>query len=303
MTAIPTRQVDRVLAGEPALLRLRLVDADGEELLLSEDGLVSILDGAGEVIVDEADAPLEQDEPEGEEEPPEGSAVLTYALDPELVARLDRYTVVWTVTVEDEPRSYETHLEVCGGHLFSIADFRARGGRDADKMAAARIRTARRLAEDRFEEACRVAFVPRGARASARGDGSGTLLLPHVALRELYGLSIDGVLLGAEELAALETEEPGIVRRPGRARWPRGARIACHYAHGYDGPSSHVADAVLRLAGEYAMPDTSLPARATSISTDVGVFRVSVAGPERPTGIPDVDAVIAMVSRERPAVG
>ena len=42
--------------------------------------------------------------------------------------------------------------------------------------------------------------------------------------------------------------------------------------------------------------------RATVEAPDVGFFRVSVAGPDRPTGIPEVDAVITDFGRRRPRV-
>jgi hypothetical protein len=304
VTAIPTRQVDRVLTGEPAALRLELVDSDGEPLVATEDGLVSVLDGAGLAVVEDAPATLEPVEEEGEGEgEPAGSSALLYTVDPEALTLLDTYTVVWTVTVGEEALAYLTQLEVCGGHLFTIAAFRARASRETTSLTGALIRAARRIAEDRFEGHCHVAFVPRGARGELRGDGTTSLLLPHVALREIYALTIDGAPLSETELAALEPEEPGIVRRPRGLRWPRGAQIRCHYAHGYDGPSGDVSEAVLKLASEYAVPDRALPPRATSLSTDVGVFRISTAGREHPTGIPDVDAVIEKETRERPAVG
>ena len=69
-----------------------------------------------------------------------------------------------------------------------------------------------------------------------------------------------------------------------------------------DAPAGPVAQAAMLLAREYLVRSV-LSSRATVESTDVGFFRVSVAGRDRPTGIPEVDAVIERFGRSRPLVG
>ena len=53
---------------------------------------------------------------------------------------------------------------------------------------------------------------------------------------------------------------------------------------------------------EHAKPST-IPARATSISTDLGNYRISQADATGKTGIPDVDAIIGLVGAAKPATG
>lgn len=301
MTGIPTTQVDRFLQGEPALLSFAPLDQDDEPLTVTEPATVTIVDGAGVAVVEDAEATVVEEE--------EAAPHLTYLLDPDDFALLDTYTVTWTAVVgeEDDELSWTTTLELCGGHLFRFAAFRALGA-SLKSAAAATIREARRLAEDRFEDECAVAFVPRGARARRYGDGSRTLILPHVALRGLYSVTLDeDTELTEAELAELEygDDEVGgaIVRRPAGKVWPADTLVELHYAHGYDRPSRPVVAAVLELAREYAAPNTALPPRATSVATDLGVFRISTANAENPTGLPNVDAVIRDVRRKRPSVG
>ena len=83
---------------------------------------------------------------------------------------------------------------------------------------------------------------------------------------------------------------------------PDGAAIEVHYAHGYDRPPSDVVDAIMQYVEEL-LADNPMPRRATSVSTDVGAFRISTAGRDGFTGIPDLDAAVEAHARRRPTVG
>jgi hypothetical protein len=54
-----------------------------------------------------------------------------------------------------------------------------------------------------------------------------------------------------------------------------------------------------------ALVPSALPSRALSQTTDLGEIRISVANPEagRPTGDPEIDAVILQFGRRRPTIG
>lgn len=291
----PTGQVDRV-AGLPATLMLAPVDEEGGALELAEPATVTVTDGAGTVIVNDASATIN----------PETHASMSYELTT-MLALLDTYSVIWKATVSGALRSWRTELEFCGGYLFTVASFRALK-MGLESMPAADIIAARRLAEERIETACGVAFVPRGARAAVRGDGSRTLILPHVALRQIYSVAIDDVSLTPADIAALRYGDDvvgaGIVERPAGFFWPAGSIVTMHYAHGYDRPPAPVSNAARLLAKEFAVPDRAISPRATSVSTEAGIFRITTAGtPGHPTGLPEVDAVIAEFSRQRPRMG
>ena len=56
------------------------------------------------------------------------------------------------------------------------------------------------------------------------------------------------------------------------------------------------------LAAERAKPST-IPARATSLNTDGGAYRISQADKTGKTGIPDVDAIIGLLGEDKPVTG
>ena len=58
----------------------------------------------------------------------------------------------------------------------------------------------------------------------------------------------------------------------------------------------------MMLAAEKALPST-IPARATSLSTDIGNYRISQADKTGKTGIPDVDAIIGLLGEDKPVTG
>ncbi len=57
----------------------------------------------------------------------------------------------------------------------------------------------------------------------------------------------------------------------------------------------------MTLAKHYLL-DSPISDRAMSESTDVGTIRYSVAGKDGPTGIPEVNAVIAQFNHRIPAI-
>ena len=291
MTAAPTGQVDRLTVGSPAALSFTPRDAEGLELTIAAPATVDVFDGAGAAIITAQEATISED----------GHA-LSVALAASALPLLDTYRVEWTAQIGEDERTWETALEIAGGYLFTIAEFRAQRS-EFGAYPAATIQNARRLAEDRFEGEVGCAFVPRGQREVLRGDGRDTLILRRVALRAVFSLSIGGESMSPAAIDALEDHEAGMLIRPSGVVWPAGAPIVIHYAHGYDRPAADVTGAALTLAKEYATPGDAIPARAVLQSTEYGSFRLSVAGRDGRTGIPDVDAVIDFYHRKLPAVG
>jgi hypothetical protein len=169
------------------------------------------------------------------------------------------------------------------------------------KYPDAKLEAARTFAEQWFETAAHVAYVPRTATETLVGTGSRNLFLSRwAAVRPVVAASIDGAELAPDELAALVTRPYGVVERT--LRWLAGATILVTYRHGYDEPAELARTAVMMLAVEHAKPST-IPARATSISTDLGSYRISQADATGRTGIPDVDAIIALLGADKPATG
>ncbi len=273
--------MERIRRQENGAYRVSLAthDEDGAATTAAAPVTVTISDGAGELVWS-AEAEV-------------ASGGLLAQVPVEELTRLDTYSCMWS---DSQGRSWQSWIDLCGGYLFEVAELREweSAYSDAARYPAARIRAARTAAEMRFEAAAGTAFVPRGARASLRGNGQHRLVLPHVAVRRIYALSVDRVALTSDELAGLILREWGALDRA--AAWPYGAQIDVHYEHGLDFAPAPVSQAAMLLAPEY-LTRKALASRALSEVTELGSFRLGVAGPTRATGIPEVDRVAADYGR------
>ncbi len=239
---------------------------------------------------------------------------LTLAL-PVGALALDTYTAVWTGTAPSGQTTWHSYFEIAGGFIYEIADFRAWDPTFSDtvKFPAAMLRAARVAGEQRFEKAARLAYVPRCRRWSKQvqgypmpiGYGIGydagiKRLETHTnALRTVRSVAINGAAMAPSDLADLTFTEWGALDQPSGGYWLDGSSVSVVLEHGLDFAPAPVTTAVMMLAREYIFR-TSLASRATVEATDVGFFRLSVAGPGRPTGIPEVDTAIFEFGRRRP---
>lgn len=196
-----------------------------------------------------------------------------------------------------------TPVTPCGVAYFTVAELRAQYPDfiNEAKFPDSKLEAARVFAEQWFEAAAHAAWLPREATEILVGTGGKRLFLSRWAeVGPVTTASIDAAPLTADELAALTTRRYGVVERA--ARWPDGATIEVTYSHGYEEPVELAKQAVMILAAERAKPST-VPARATSINTDVGSYRISQADKTGKTGIPDVDAIIGLLGEDKPVTG
>lgn len=273
------------------VLTLPVLSADGEPLsgTPTAPASVVVVDGAGTEVWSGT--------------PQLGAGVVTASVPASSMPLLDSYTATWTATIDGETRSWVTRVELCGARLFGLAELRA-SYQEVASLTDDELDLARLRAEERLEAAARIAFCPRGGRATVLGDGTSRLILPVGAgLRRLYSVSVEGVPLTSDELNALEVREWGALDRSDGSVWPAGGLVSVHYEHGLDLPvPGPVSVATMVLAREYIIR-SALSSRAMGESTELGFLRLSVAdGDARPTGIPEVDAVIAAYGRRRPVV-
>jgi len=119
------------------------------------------------------------------------------------------------------------------------------------------------------------------------------------AVRTVRSVAINGAAMAPSDLADLTFTEWGALDQPSGGYWLDGSTVSVVLEHGLDFAPQPVATAVMMLAREYIFR-TALASRATVEATDVGFFRLSVAGPGRPTGIPEVDTAIFEFGRRRP---
>lgn len=221
-----------------------------------------------------------------------GAAARTYDLAAQ--TSLDNLTAVWTGSVGG--RKVTTYHEIVGGFYASLAEIRALDAlSNTSKYPTAKLEAARMQAEDRFEDATGVAWVPRYYRETLVGDNTTTLLLTWPKPRTVTAVSIDGT--AASDLTLFSLYPTGVIERKSDVRWPVGStstgNVVVAYTHGYDQPSEDIRQAFLTYVRYLVLDTTSrIPDRASSYSTDFGTFQLVTAGFKRPTGLPEVDAVL-----------
>lgn len=214
-----------------------------------------------------------------------GAGVYGFTVD---LTVLDTYTATFTGAFSgDAVRTTTTTFEVVGRVPLSVADIRSNDEDLADivKYPAAVISAEMQAAWDILDQGLRVGMVPRGSRETHDGTGTTALIVDHLFLRTVVAATV-----GGSTVTGLVPKRHGVIVNP--AGWTVGdGNVAVHYTHGWDTPPDPVLAALRLLTIDRLIP-RSTPSRATSLSTDVGAFRLTIAGRDGWTGIPDVDAVI-----------
>lgn len=272
----------RILTGG-AVLQAAWYDDDGAEVLDPGDVTVAVTGDDGTVLLAAGTVT------EGA-----GAAPRTVELPFEFNGRLDWLTAVWTSSTLGEQT---THVEVVGGFHVVMHVLRQELG-DAAKYPADRIRRARTWWEDLAETYCRVAFVPRYRRIDVDVAAARQVVLEDHAIRQLRAVTIDGAEIDVD---ACTLAPGGVVVLPERVT----GRLRVAYEHGRDRPPSQLTDAAVIAIADKLRTDRSEQSRRVLSTTNEfgGTTRHTVASRERPTGIPEVDAVLADLSVDAPLVG
>lgn len=231
-----------------------------------------------------------------------GTGAYQYALAPQ--PALDLLTVTWTGAFGAVTQSVTTYAEVVGGHYVTLADIRAlRSLTSPSTYPNARLIEVRSWFADRAESFCGVSFVPRYGRDVLDGDGSKAVYLSHSHPRVLEDAFVDSTEV--TDLSDWELYPSGKVYRNDAGAFASGRRnVVIQYEHGYDAPPEDLREAALVAIRYKLLGDQSgIPERATTMATEVGTFNLALAGANRPTGIPEVDAVLVNLSEKVPLVG
>lgn len=294
----------RVALNRPAQVRIETRNYDGT-LTAPTGNVAVIVKDLDDTTVQSGNATLVAD----------ATGIYTFNLSPTTVLdTLGIYSVTATFTVSGSSSTVTIPVEVVGDHLFEIHELRAfdTALSDDTRYTAEEIRIARDFATERLEEAAQVALTTRLKRIVIDGSGLTSLVLPDTEvtnfvsatnLEEEIGTDTEDDLT-ATELLDVEAKIEGILIRTDGNAWTAGTQNwIVEYEHGITNSSIWKRPAMI-LAVE-ALVRQALPYRATSQSTDLGEFRISVANPTigRDTGIPEVDAIIHLHGRRRPVVG
>ena len=147
------------------------------------------------------------------------------------------------------------------------------------------------------ERECATSFIAASVTEVVDGGGTDTLLLSAPYVQSITSVMVDGVALTADEVSALLLRH-GIVYRPLGATWPTTSRgnVSITYTAGYSTtPPADLKEAMMQGARARLLTTAdgaTANDRRTSFSNGDGTFSLSTAGENRPTGFPEVDAVI-----------
>lgn len=292
-----------VAKGRPAVLTIEVRDFDG--VLASPTGNVAVsVEDVDETVVASGNASQA------------AAGIYTYTLPTAVTGTLGVYTATATYTMSGSGYSQTIPVETVGNYLFEMHELRGfdRALENEEHYPAADLRAAREAVTMDLETAAQVAFAPRARRVTLSGNGWAEIFLPDVRVTEVDAVTLYDEDLGADddepiigdELIDCEADlHTGIVTRTDGNIFPVGSNnVVIDYVHGYEVTPAPIKQAALILAAEYLIK-SQLPARATSVSNDLGDFRISVANEDlnRPTGIPAVDSAIQKYGYRRPATG
>lgn len=278
-----------MLAGSGATISLQTYDAAG----LAADagtgaGTCAITDGAGAAIAGSPFTPAHTN----------GTGLYVVTL-PTTLTQLDTYKAVWVTTVP----AGTTYFEVVGGFLFAQAEVRAFDTALAAKTSA-QIVAVREVVEERFEAVTGRAFSSHGRRFTLDGNGSCELMTYQVGLASVVSASIGTTALTAPQLAALVAYGDGRIVRSDGGLWSWGSRnVALLTVHGTLTAPAELHRAGLQYARHLLLTRAMETERATAAFSDLGGWRLTIAGRDGPIGIPDVDAALKPWTAELGLVG
>lgn len=277
--------MDRILRGPGATIELRIYDAGGNLTNAGGgNGTADVVDSAGAAI---AGSPFTATN--------SGTGIYQVSI-PATLTTLDVYSVTWNLPDTTER---ETQFELVGSFLFTQADLRGLDMVLADETAFpdAAIVDARENTEQRFESVADVSFTLRGAREAIDGSGRSSIVSRYHELRRLVSATVNGTAITAGDVVVFPFGE--LYREAG---WSEGRRnVVALLEHGYATVPEPVRRAGLLYARSVLLRSALEQSdRATAVFTDIGGYRLTLAGRDGPTGLPEVDAVLSQFGR-RPA--
>jgi hypothetical protein len=224
-----------------------------------------------------------------------GTAARTYALTATDTSLLDILTATWESSTKG---TQVLQVEVVGGFMFTIAEFRALGSAYASttNYPSSRISEVRTEVEQELEAACGIPFVPRYRRETISGDGATVLLIRGWLNGHLPdGTPLTGIIRSATiggvpvTLADVTPDGGGLYYVGG---WARGYRnITVAYEHGAEYVPGPVKRAALLLAKQKITPGAA-DDRAINMTNESGTYALMQAGVRgHQFSIPAVQAV------------
>lgn len=217
------------------------------------------------------------------------------------VAEVDRLSVSWVGDFGGTDRTVTTRVDVVGGFHVPLAKIRNLPDlADQVRFPTQLLIDARSWWESKCEEVTGRAWVPRFGRHSFAGDGTTQAILPHWPIQAILSASVNDATVSVADLTVNDigtlVHASGTFSRP--ARWGVD-NVTVRYRYGYDALPSELEEAALTaIRWKVIQHYESAPSRERfSQADEFGTTRFVLPGKGRPTGIPEVDEVLARYPR------
>ena len=154
-----------------------------------------------------------------------------------------------------------------------------------------------------IERECGTSFIATAVTETLNGNGQAALFLSSPYVRSVTSVTVDDVALTAPELADVLIQHGALYYSNG-TYWSQSTRgnVTVAYTSGYSAaPPADMKEAALRAARNWLLTNDAWSGKDTrtlSITNEFGNMQLSVAGPDRPTGLPEVDATITAWARK-----
>jgi hypothetical protein len=226
-----------------------------------------------------------------------GTGTFARTLTSAQMALLDTLTAEWTVTVGAETTVLRTYVEVVGGYLCPLTDLAAEFAQQSGEVDAdydRRLGQIRTTAEQRLENECGQAFVPRYSYERNRRVSNRRIRLGWPNLREVrsldvdgyeYGSAVDALTFGGSEMLAVGY----------------GSYATVGYEHGHDFPDERVRNAVV-LAAREMFASTSATSGGYVVRREADGQAVTYASPSSAGGFLDPGLRSLVRDLQRPLV-
>ena len=218
--------------------------------------------------------------------------------------RCDELTITFTGSVNSLQRVVAVPVSVVGDRLVDL--WRYRQDSELALLDGPTLREVAEAVEDWFEIALGYPVVERSLRTTWEYMGGTIMRPPGVKFpRHLYALSTNGLAYQDSELAQItavrnawqwiSTGTVDIVYGSGQPQFRLGGLSTVWCTHGppnsWAATPVNLARAAVVLA-RYTARATNYPERAGQIATEGALITFSMPNPDKPTGLPEVDAVV-----------
>lgn len=278
MSTAPSVGVQRILAGAPTpKLRVTLYDQDGDPAA-SVGSLTCTITRANGTVIETGRATSAG--------PVDGA--YTCSLTTAEGSTLDVLTATW---LDGSDVRATTYHRIVGGFIYSIRELAAMPG-VASAHDDEQLRVERDRISDLIENATGLAWAPRYDRIEFEGHGHTRHALRYRPVTALREVTIGDASVTISDLDLNQTS--GIISGVTFSGW---CVIGCE--HGPAGPPRDLRDAALVASADRLLRNrNALGPRVRSVTTEMGaVQQFGWAGPDHPTGLDEVDAVIMSYAR------